>query len=105
MEKKEEFKLKKKKEKLPYNPNITEEDKENIGDVAQNLRNDSGDDLQLKNRKKKIDFAGKNLDVPGTLENKKKRKKAGKLKDEENELYSQGSEDNENLEQDTEHLK
>ena len=90
---------------VPIYPNITEEDKENIGDVAQNLRNDSGDDLQLKNRKKKIDFTGKNLDVPGSLENKKKRKKAGKLKDEENELYSQGSEDNENLEQDTEHLK
>lgn len=98
-------KLKKKKEKLPYNPEITEEDKEKLGDVAQNLRNDSGDDLLLKNRKKKIDFTGKDLDIPGSQENKKKRKKAGKLKDEENELYSQGSEENENLEQDTEHLK
>ena len=105
MVKKEEFKLKKKKEKLPYNPEITEEDKENIGGVAQNLRNDAGDDLQLKNRKKKIDFTGKRLDVPGSRENKKKRKKIGKLKDEENELYSQGGEENENLEQDTDHLK
>lgn len=104
MEKK--YKLKKKKEKkLPYNPEITEEDKKKLGDAAQNLRNDSGDDLLLKNREKKVDFTGKNLDVPGSRENKKKRKKGDTLKDEENELYSQGSEENENLEQDTEYLK
>lgn len=103
MEKRET--LKKKKEKLPYNPEITEEDKKNLGDIAQNLRNDSGDDLVLKNREKKVDFAGKNLDIPGRRENKKKKKKTDTLKDEENELYSQGSEENENLEQDTEHLK
>lgn len=102
MEKRDKLK---KKEKLPYNPEITEKDKKKLGDAAQNLRNDTGDDLLLKNRKKKVDFTGKNLDVPGSQENKKKKKKTDALKDEENELYSQGGEENENLEQDTEHLK
>lgn len=77
---------KEKKEKL-YNSNITKEDKKVLGDKTGNIHSDGGDDAQLKNRKKPVDFAGKDLDVPGrTLpEDRDKRD----FKDEENQLYSE----------------
>lgn len=85
-----------KDEKLPYNPNVTEHDRDILS--QKNIHGDGGDDQQLKDRNEKVDFAGKDLDVPGREQAKKN--KGNGLRDEENKLFSQGSEDNENLEQD-----
>lgn len=81
-----------------YNSEITKEDIQALGDKAGNLRNDNGDDELLKNKVTK-DFSGKDLDVSGRKTRKNVNKKT--LKDEENQLYSIGSDDNENLEIDT----
>ena len=88
--------IKNKDEKLPYNPNLTEHDRDILS--QKNIHGDGGDNQQLKDRKEKVDFAGKDLDVPGREQAKKN--KGNGLRDEENKLFSQGSEDNENLEQD-----
>ena len=88
--------IKNKDEKLPYNPNVTEHDRDILS--QKNIHGDGGDGQQLKDRKEKVDFAGKDLDVPGREQAKKN--KGNGLRDEENKLFSQGSEDNENLEQD-----
>lgn len=81
-----------------YNSEITKEDLKALGDKTGNLRNDNGDDELLKN-KVTTDFSGKELDVPGRKTRKNVTKK--NIKDEENQLYSIGSDDNENLEIDT----
>lgn len=92
-----------KQEKLDYNPEITKEDKKVLGDKAGNLKTEMSEDDILKNRERAVDFTGKDLDIPGrTLPNNRPN---SKLKDEENQLYSQGGESNESLEQTTEHLK
>ncbi len=87
---------KSKEEKLPYNPNVTEHDKDMLS--QKNIHGDGGDDQQLRDRSEKVDFAGKDLDVPGRKQAKKSN--GNGLRDEENKLYSQGGEGNENLEQD-----
>lgn len=79
------------------NPKITKENQYNLGDKKRNLRSDGGDDEQLKNRENPVDFVGKDLDVPGRTLPKNRTKK--KLKDEENQLYSQGGPGNEDLEE------
>ncbi|WP_339696426.1 hypothetical protein [uncultured Marixanthomonas sp.] len=80
-----------------YNSDVTKHDLEVLG--QDHIHGDGGDDQQLKERAQKIDFSGKNLDVPGS--NKaKKQQGSTKLKDEENKLYSQGGDSNENLERD-----
>ncbi len=83
-------------EELPYNPNVTEHDKDMLS--QKNVHGDGGDDQQLRNRKQKVDFEGKDLDVPGRKQSKKSN--GNGLRDEENKLFSQGGEDNESLEQD-----
>ena len=84
-----------------YNPNITEEDKQALGLKKENLRSDSGDDQPLKDRERDVDFAGKDLDVPGRdLPNQRTKKE---FKDEENQLYGQGGPGNDNLEQNEDH--
>jgi len=93
----------KKKEDLPYNPEITKEDLKAIGDKQGNLKQDLSDDELLKERKKKVDFTGKELDVPGRDLPSQKTKKT--IKDEENTLYGQGSDQNDSLERTDEHLK
>ncbi|MHA7056166.1 hypothetical protein ACWGOQ_0003030 [Aquimarina sp. M1] len=86
----------KEKKKSAYNPEITEQDKKVLGDKAGNLHTGKGQDHELRNRERSVDFTGKELDVPGrTLP---KDKTGQKLKDEENQLYSQGGTGNENLE-------
>jgi hypothetical protein len=85
-----------------YNAEITKEDKKALGDKSGNLRNDGGDDSLLKNRKKPVDFEGKDLDVPGRKLPENKTKK--KLKDEENQLYSLGGDEHEDLEEDTDRI-
>jgi len=87
-----------KEETKKYNSNITKEDLNVLGDKSGNLRNDNGDDELLKN-KVNLDFSGNKLDVPGRKTPNNTTKNI--LKDEENQLYSIGSNDNENLEIDT----
>jgi hypothetical protein len=91
--------MKNKKKQVDNDADITKEDLLALGNKIQNLRSDDGDDAALVDRVEEVDFEGKDLDVPGrTLPDDKKNKS---LKDEENQLYSQGGEDNENLEQDS----
>jgi len=86
-----------------YNPNITEADKKALGDKAGNLKTTRSEDDILKQREKDVDFAGKDLDVPGRDLPSQRTKKD--LKDEENQLYSQGGPGNEDLERTNEHVK
>jgi hypothetical protein len=86
-------------EKLDYNPNITKEDKELLGEDKDNIHNDGSADRELINRNKKVDFTGKDLDIPGRTAAHKNSGTTG-LNDEENKLHSQGGERNNNLERD-----
>ncbi|WP_291967417.1 hypothetical protein [Maribacter sp.] len=79
-----------------YNPDITSEDLQALGEKVKNIRTDNGDDSQLNSRNQKVDFAGKDLDVPGR--SLPQNKKVNTLKDEENQLYSLGGAENDNLE-------
>nr|WP_298993078.1 hypothetical protein [uncultured Polaribacter sp.] len=85
--------------KETYNSNITKDDKQALREKKENIRFDAADDVILQERKTPVDFTGKDLDVPGRDLPSKTNKK--NYKDEENQLYSLGSEENENLEQDT----
>ena len=82
-----------------YDSDITKDDKDLLGKKHKNLRTDGGDDSQLdkNHRSHPVDFEGKDLDIPGrTLPEDRSRKD---LKDEENQLYSQGGPDNDALEE------
>ena len=88
----------KKKEDLKYNPDVTNYDLDVLNNKTENIRNDEGRDNILRDREKPVDFTGKDLDIPGRdVVNKSE---STRLRDEENQLFSQGSEHNENLEQD-----
>ncbi|QLG44951.1 hypothetical protein [Costertonia aggregata] len=88
--------MKSKKENLstPYDPEINEQDLQALG--KKGLSINQKDDRLLQKRDKKIDFSGKDLDVPGR--NTINLTSSQGVKDEENKLYAQGSERNENLE-------
>jgi hypothetical protein len=73
---------------------ITADDKRALG--PKGLSMDGGDDEELLRRKRKVDFAGEDLDIPGS-ELDDAQEEIGS-EDEENNLYSLGSEDNEELE-------
>ena len=88
-------------EKAEYNSDVTEQDLSALGEKTKNTRTDGGDDVQLIERENDVDFAGKDLDVPG----RNLPKNQIDLKDEENQLYSQGGAENENLEQDTDTIR
>ncbi len=88
-------KEKKTEKGLPYNPNVTKHDRDILS--QENVHGDGRDDQQLRDRKGKVDFECTNLDVPGS--NQAKKSNGNGLRDEENKLFSQGGEDNENLEQ------
>jgi hypothetical protein len=90
-----------KKEKA-YNADITKEDLNALGEKTKNTRTDQGDDQLLNERKKEVDFAGSDLDIPGR--NLPKNKPHKSVKDEENQLYSQGGSGNEDLERNTDHI-
>ena len=89
--------MSKDKHNSEYNPEITKQDKKELGEKVENLRSDGGDDQQLKDRKRPVDFEGKDLDIPGRTLPEDRTKKD--FKDEENQLYSQGGPGNENLEE------
>ncbi|MDO6472872.1 hypothetical protein [Maribacter sp. 1_MG-2023] len=93
--------MKSENNKAEYNSDVTEQDLSALGEKTKNTRTDGGDDVQLINRKNDVDFAGNDLDVPG----RSLPKNQMNLKDEENQLYSQGGAENENLEQDTDTIR
>lgn len=89
--------MEKKKKDPNYNSDITKHDLDILGSKNENLRKDGGDDQQLIDRDNPVDFEGEDLDIPGrTLPEDRSKKK---LKDEENQLYSQGGSDNDALEE------
>src|SRR5699024_10683489 len=78
-----------KEEDLPYNPDVTDEDLENL--QHDNQHTDGGDDEMLRERREEVDFTGEDLDVPGSKTARESGRKG--LPDEENQLFS---EDNKN---------
>lgn len=91
--------MEKNKKDSNYDPEVSQHDKDILEKKQKNLRTDGGDDSQLDriNRAEPVDFEGKDLDIPGrTLPEDRSKKK---LKDEENQLYSQGGPGNDHLEE------
>ncbi|HEA28824.1 MAG TPA: hypothetical protein ENH91_02315 [Leeuwenhoekiella sp.] len=82
-------------ENQKYDPNLTKEEKKMLD--QENVHKDGGVDEQLRDRKKDVDFAGSDLDVPGR-QSAKKRNGNG-LNDEENKVHSQGGSSKNNLEE------
>jgi hypothetical protein len=78
---------------------VTNEDLEALG--PKDLSMDMGEDEQLKHRTRPVDFAGKDLDVPGS-ELDDDQEETGS-EDEENNSYSLGGDDKENLDEGQEH--
>jgi len=95
--------MKSEDKKTPYNPEITKEDKDLLGDKSGNLRQDNGDDQILKKRPNEPDFAAKNLDIPGGRNARPLTNE--RYPDEENRHHSLGSAHNDNLEQDIENTR
>ena len=79
-----------------YDSNVTKHDKELLGEKHKNLRTDGGNDQQLIDRPRPVDFEGKDLDIPGRTLPEDRSK--DKLKDEENQLYSQSDLNNDTYE-------
>ena len=76
---------------LAKDANVTKEDLEALGPKDANLSDDGGDDEQLIERKRKVDFTGDDLDVPGSeLDDAQERIGS---EDEENNLYSNADEE------------
>jgi hypothetical protein len=74
---------------------VNPEDLEALG--PKDLSLDMGDDEQLKHRKRPVDFTGEDLDVPGTeLDDDQE---AVGSEDEENNSYSLGGDNKENLDE------
>lgn len=84
-------KMKNEKEKTQ----LTKEDMEALGAKVKNLRNDGGDDEMLRDRKRPVDFAGNELDIPGE-ELDDAQENVGS-EDEENNHYSLGTAHNEDV--------
>ena len=80
--------------KEQYNSEITKEDLNALGDKAGNLRHSGDSDEILKDRKRNVDFTGKDLDIPGSDQ----KHDSTALRDEENKIYGQGGERKANLE-------
>jgi hypothetical protein len=75
---------------------LTKEDRRALG--SDGLNSDEGDDDQLRNRVTPVDFAGKDLDIPGSeLDDASESIGA---EDEENNSYSLGGDNHEDLEED-----
>jgi hypothetical protein len=77
-------------EQLAKEARVTKEDLKALGSKSGNLTDDGGDDEQLLARKRKVDFAGDDLDVPGSeLDDAQERIGS---EDEENNSYSDSNE-------------
>lgn len=75
--------------------NLTKEDLLALGPLDQSL--DEGDDELLRQRKSRVDFSGKDLDIPGS-ELDDDTEELGS-EDEENNLYSLGGDNHDNPEE------
>ena len=82
--------------KLNNDADLTDDDLKALGD--DNLNMDGGDDDQLRNRQFQADFSGGDLDVPGS-EADDEMEEIGNG-DEENNLYSIGGDNHDDLEED-----
>lgn len=71
----------KKTSQLPYDPSITEEDKQALQD--RNLSMDQHQDKALSDRNRPVDFTAKDLDIPGS-DDRDTSHKSSELPDEEN---------------------
>ena len=81
-------------EELAKEAKVTDEDLEALG--PKDLSMDLGDDEELKHRVDPVDFDGSDLDIPGrNLDDDQEDRGA---EDEENNHYSLGSDDNDELE-------
>lgn len=78
---------------------VTDEDLEALG--PKDLSMDMGDDEQLKHRNRPVDFTGEDLDVPGTELDDDQEERGSE--DEENNIYSLGGDDKNNLDEGQEH--
>ncbi|GAA0878247.1 hypothetical protein GCM10009119_12150 [Algoriphagus jejuensis] len=78
-------------EVLAREAQVTKEDLEALGPRDRNLREDGGDDEMLRERKRKVDFSGDGLDVPGS-ELDDQQEQIGS-EDEENNSYSNADEE------------
>lgn len=73
-------------EELAREAKVTKEDLKALGPKDANLSHDGGEDEQLIERKRKVDFSGDELDVPGSeLDDEQERIGS---EDEENNHYS-----------------
>lgn len=79
--------------KNPYD--ITDEDMEALG--PEDLSMDMGDDEQLKHRNRPVDFSAQDLDIPGSELDDEKESIGSE--DEENNSYSLGGDNHEDLEE------
>lgn len=79
--------------KNPYD--VTDEDLEALG--PEDLSMDMGDDEQLKHRDRPVDFSAQDLDVPGSELDDDKEELGSE--DEENNSYSLGGDNHEDLEE------
>jgi hypothetical protein len=86
----------KKDSHLKDNSNVTQEDLEALG--PKDLSMDMGDDEALKHRTTPVDFAGEDLDIPGS-ELYNDSESIGS-EDEENNSYSLGGDNHNDLEED-----
>ncbi|AYB35758.1 hypothetical protein D4L85_29315 [Chryseolinea soli] len=75
---------------------VTKDDLQALGDTE--LESDEGDDELLKKRIYPVDFSGEDLDIPG-VEDDDASERIGS-EDEENNSYSLGGDDHEDLEED-----
>lgn len=78
-------------DELAREARVTKEDLEALGPMDDNLRDDGGDDEQLLERNRRVDFSGDELDVPGS-ELDDQQEKIGS-EDEENNSYSNADEE------------
>src|SRR5690606_16049394 len=77
-------------EELAKEARVSKEDLQALGPNDANLRDDGGDDEQLIERTRKVDFSGDDLDVPGSeLDDEQER--VGE-EDEENNSYNDADE-------------
>lgn len=79
----EEDRKKGKPEDLPYNPDVTKEDKKALNEKGRSMN--KGQDKAL-DRDRPVDFTAEEMDVPGS--NDAKPDKEGQLPDEENWQYN-----------------
>lgn len=78
-------------EELVREARVTKDDLQALGPKDANLSDDGGDDEQLIERRRKVDFTGDDLDVPGS-ELDDEQENIGS-EDEENNFYSNADEE------------